>query len=415
VVVVASHVTPSWLPVPAGSPFPITSLPYGVFSTAESPQRRRIGVALGELVIDAGVLAQGLPYAASLRESTLNAFMAAGPATWRDFRQRLTTWLTDESFRPHVEPALVALDEASLRMPFDPADYVDFYASEQHATNLGRLLRPGQPPLLPNWKHLPVGYHGRAGSLRVSGTTVTRPCGQIVASSGMPPSLEPTRKLDFEAEVGFGVGAGSSLGTRVKVGDFAEHVFGVCLVNDWSARDIQAWEYAPLGPLLGKSFLTSVSPWIVPLEALESARVVPPERDPQVLPYLSDTGCPWGLDIELEISLNGRRISRPPFRDMYWTASQQLAHLTVNGGALRTGDLLASGTVSGREREQFGSLIELSWNGERPLVLADGSTRTFLEDGDEVVITATAPGIDGPPIGLGTVSGQISPFALIQP
>jgi fumarylacetoacetase len=400
--------TSTWLPVPAGSPFPVTNLPYGVFVTEDEP-RPRIGVAIGECVLDAGALAAEwqLPYSPTLASPTLNAFMGSGQLVWQDFRDRVTEALTDEAHRKALEPLLIPLATTQMRLAFDVGDYVDFYASEQHATNFGRILRPGQPPLHPNWKHLPVGYHGRAGTVRLSGTPVRRPQGQLPPEGDGGPTVGPSRRLDFEAEVGFVVGTSSELGKPVAVGDFASYVFGVCLVSDWSARDIQAWEYQPLGPLLGKSFLTSVSPWVVPLAALEAARVTPPRRDPPVAPYLEDADHPWALDIGLSVSLNGQVLSRPPFRDMYWTAAQQLAHLTVNGASLRSGDLIASGTVSGSSPEQYGSLMELSWGGTRPLRLDDGSTRTFLEDGDEVVISATAPGAGGTTIGFGEVRGRV--------
>jgi fumarylacetoacetase len=299
----------------------------------------------------------------------------------------------------------------TLHLPFEVADYVDFYSSEHHAANLGAILRPGTPPLMPNWKHLPVGYHGRSGTVAVSGTPVIRPAGQRRTDGG--PVFGPSTRLDFEAEVGFVVGVPSAVGEPVPVRAFAEHVFGVCLVNDWSARDLQAWEYQPLGPFLGKSFLTSVSPWVVPLAALEGARVRSPARDPQPLPYLRDDDAPWGLDLTLEVSLNGEVISRPPFAGTYWTAAQQLAHMTVNGASLRTGDLFASGTVSGPDRDQRGSLIELSWGGAEPLRLADGSTRTFLEDGDVVTISATAPAPGGGRVSFGVVSGRIQPNSFL--
>jgi fumarylacetoacetase len=401
--------TRAWVPARAGSPFPVSNLPYGVFTTQSDPQRPRIGVAIGDFVVDAGALAQAqrLPYATALQAATLNPFMALGPAVWDDFRTCLTAWLTDDAYGPLIEPLLVPLTGARLHLAFEVADYVDFYSSEHHATNLGRLLRPGQPPLHPNWKHLPVGYHGRAGTVRVSGTPVLRPRGQRLPAEGAPPDVGPSQRLDFEAEVGFIVGVGSELGRPLPLEECASHIFGVCLVNDWSARDIQAWEYAPLGPLLGKSFLTSLSPWVIPLAALEAARVTPPARDPQVLGYLDDADYPWGLDIELMVCLNGQQLSRPPFREMYWTAAQQLAHLTLNGASLRTGDLIASGTVSGPQREQWGSLMELSWAGQHPLTLACGAARTFLEDGDEVVISATAPGTGGQRIGFGEVRGRV--------
>ena len=407
--------TRPWVPVPEGSPFPLANLPFGVFTTPARPERARIGVAIGSFVLDVGAVAigHGLPYADALSEPTLNAFMAAGPAVWQDFRQLVTTWLTSSSYRELVESHLVPLEHVELQMPFDVADYVDFYASEHHATNLGRMLRPGQDPLPANWKHLPIGYHGRSGTVRVSGTPVVRPCGQRKASTEPAPTFGPSRKLDIEAEVGFVVGVASELGQAVPLSAFSSHVFGVCLVNDWSARDIQAWEYVPLGPFLGKSFLTSISPWIVPLAALEAARTTPPPRERGLLPYLDDRDDPWSLDVGLQVRLNGQVVSRPPFREMYWTAAQQLAHLTVNGASLRTGDLYASGTVSGPERDQCGSLIELSWNGEKPLTLADGTTRTFLEDGDEVTIAATAPGLEGVTIGFGEVTGTVQAAPMV--
>jgi len=286
------------------------------------------------------------------------------------------------------------------------ADYVDFYSSQHHAENVGRIFRPDGDALSPNWKHLPVGYHGRAGTVIVSGTDVVRPAGQRMPPGAGGPTYGPSTRLDVEAEVGFVVGVPSQRGTTVAVGNFAEHVFGVCLVNDWSARDLQSWEYVPLGPFLGKSFATSVSPWVVTLDALAAARVEGPAQSPAVLPYLR-RGEPWGLDIELEVSWNGTVVARPPFAGMYWTPDQQVAHLTVNGASLRTGDLYASGTVSGAAKDQRGSFLELSWNGRDPVILADGSSRTFLEDGDEVSITAWAPGAAGTRIGFGAVSGRI--------
>jgi fumarylacetoacetase len=274
------------------------------------------------------------------------------------------------------------------------------------------MFRPDSEPLTPNWKHLPIGYHGRTGTVQVSGTPVVRPNGQRKAPTDDAPTFGPSQRLDIEAEVGFVVGVGSQLGTPVPLAAFPEHVFGVCLVNDWSARDLQSWEYVPLGPFLGKSFLTSVSPWVVPLAALEAARVRPPARDVPLLPYLDDTDAePWGLDVRIEVRLNGHLVSCPPFDLMYWTPAQQLAHMTVNGASLRTGDLFASGTVSGPATDQRGSFIELSWGGTEPLELPDGTTRTFLEDGDVVTLTATAtaPGAAGGRIALGEVTGRIEP------
>ncbi|QKW22630.1 fumarylacetoacetase [Kitasatospora sp. NA04385] len=402
--------TATWLDLPADSPFGVHNLPYGVFTAADRPGRRRIGVRIGELVLDAGAAARAIgPSSALLEAENLNPLMASGRPTWQAVRAALTSWLTDPAHRAAVEPCLLPLAEVELHLPFEVADYVDFYASEHHATNLGKIFRPGQEPLTPNWKHLPIGYHGRAGTVVVSGTPVVRPHGQRKAPADAAPSHGPSRRLDIEAEVAFVVGTPSSMGHPVALDGFEDHVFGVCLLNDWSARDIQAWEYVPLGPFLGKSFATSLSPWVVPLDALRHARVAPPERDVEPLPYLDDRKAePWGLDLALEVSLNGHPVSRPPFATMYWTAAQQLAHLTANGASLRTGDLYASGTVSGPEPDTRGALIELTWNGEHPLELPDGTARTFLEDGDEVSITATAPGPGGLRVGFGEVTGTIA-------
>ncbi len=385
-------------------------LPYGVFTDATSPQPR-VGVAVGDAVLDlTAATARLLPEHAELfRGGSLDPLLAAGRGTWTAVRAALIRWLTDDRPAELLAPLLVPVAGVRMRLPFTVADYVDFYSSEHHATNVGRIFRPGQPPLPPNWRHLPIGYHGRAGTVVVSGTPVVRPSGPRRLPDGTL-SCGPSSALDFEAEVGFVVGTASPLGRPVPLADFAAHVFGVCLVNDWSARDIQVWESTPLGPFLGKSFATSVSPWVVPLDALSAARIRPPTRDPRPLAYLDDTGAePWGLNLTLEVRLGGHPISRPPFAGMYWTAAQQLAHLTVNGAALRTGDLFASGTVSGAEPNQRGSLLELSWNGTHPITLPDGGTRSFLADGDEVSITATAPGPDDTTMSLGEVRGRIIP------
>ena len=311
--------------------------------------------------------------------ASLNAFMAAGPEVWRQARGRV------EEGRE--------LPDAELGLPFEVADYVDFYSSLHHATNLGRMFRPDAEPLLPNWRHLPVGYHGRAGTVVASGTPVRRPAGQRPG-----PEFGPSGRLDIELEAGFAIGTPSTMGEPVPVERALDHVFGMVLVNDWSARDIQAWEYQPLGPFLGKSFATSVSHWVVPLDELAGRRVPGEPQEPEPLPYLVDE--PWAYDIPLEVELNGAVIARSNTRYLYWSIAQQIAHLTVNGASLRTGDLLATGTISGPEPDERGSLIELSWNGEEPIELPDGSTRTFLEDGDEVVLR-------GEP--LGEVRGRIEP------
>jgi fumarylacetoacetase len=408
--------TDCWLDLPDDTLFGVHNLPYGVFTTPEEPSRRRIGVAVGDYVLDAGAAARethaAREVAVPLAAPALNPLLAGGRPLWTRVRAALIAWLTDTAHRPAVEPFLLPREDVVLHLPFEVGDYVDFYSSQHHAANLGRLFRPdAAEPLTPNWKHLPIGYHGRSGTVVVSGTPVVRPQGQRKRPDQQVPDFGPSRRLDIEAEVGFVVGAGSALGTPVPLDAFADHVFGVCLVNDWSARDLQAWEYVPLGPFLGRSFATSLSPWVVPLDALDHARTAPPARDVAPLPYLDDRDAaePWALDLGLEVRLNGAVVSRPPFSGLYWTAAQQLAHMTVNGASLRPGDLYASGTVSGPRPGTEGSLIELSWNGERPLTLPDGSVRSFLEDGDEVTITASAPGPHGTRIGFGEVTGRVEP------
>jgi fumarylacetoacetase len=390
----------TWIEIPDDCDFGPTNLPYGVFSTADRPQAR-VGVAIGDRVIDLAALLED-----DLFTGPLDGFLAEGPACWASTREHLLDIVHDAGARSRVEPHLVPLADVRLHLPATIADYVDFYSSRHHAENVGRIFRPDGDPLTPNWLHLPIGYHGRAGTVVVSGTDIRRPCGQRRGEAG--PVYGPSVRLDIEAEVGFLVGKGSALGEPVSVDAFAEHVFGVVLLNDWSARDIQAWEYQPLGPFLGKSFATSISPWVVPLAALAEAVVPAPPQDPAPLDYLMESQS-TALDLALEIEWNGEVVSRPPFRTMYWTAGQQLAHLTVNGASLRTGDLYASGTVSGPARDQRGSFLELSWNGSEPIEFADGTTRTFLADGDIVSIRATAPAVGGGRLGFGEVSGRILP------
>ena len=381
----------SWVTGSAGSLFDVHNLPYGVFSRGGGG--RRVGVAIGAHVLDLSeaCTALGSPHAGLFAVGTLDPLLAAGPATWRAQRAELTDWLTDPRTANRLTPHLVPVADVDLHLPFTVADYVDFYASEQHATNLGRLFRPGQEPLPTAWRHLPIGYHGRSGTVVVSGSPVPRPHGQRWAGEpGGRVVVAPTARLDVEVEVGFVVGVGSELGTPVPTGAFADHVFGIVLLNDWSARDIQSYEYVPLGPFLGKSFATSISPWVVPLAALD--RVPAPVQDPPVAAYLETEGD-WGLDLTLSLVRNGEEVSRPPFAGMYWTGPQMLAHLTANGASLRTGDLFASGTVSGDEVDQRGSFIELSWNKE------------FLADGDVVAISATTASGRY----LGEVTGRVLP------
>ena len=399
-----------WLAIPDGHLFGLAALPYGSFSDPREPARRRAGVAIGDLVLDlTAATTRLLPgRAADFAAGNLDRFLGAGPTAWRQVRAAVTTWLSDDAHRAGVQDLFVPAAEVTLHLPFTVADYVDFYASRQHATNVGRIFRPDAEPLTPNWLHLPIGYHGRAGTVVVSGTPIRRPRGQVRPSGTEAPVYGPTARLDFEAELGFVVGVPSHLGEPVPASKIGEHVFGVCLVNDWSARDIQAWEYVPLGPFLGKSFGTTASAWILPLAALEHARVRPPSLDTELVGYLADSGD-WGLDIDLEIRINGHLVSRPPYRTMHWSPAQMLAHLTVNGASLRTGDLFASGTVSGPRPDQYGSLLELGWAGRQPLTLPDGTSRGWLHDGDEVVISATATAADGTRIGLGDARGTIAP------
>jgi fumarylacetoacetase len=411
----------SWVPIPEGSDFPLDNLPYGVFRAAGEP---RVGVAVGEHVLDlaevaaAGLLAEsGTDSEALFRTDRLNPFLASGAATWTATRRRVTGLLSPANRELHdaglAGRALHRQADVDLLLPFQPGDYVDFYSSIEHATNLGRLFRPDSDPLLPNWRHLPVAYHGRSSTVVVSGTPIVRPCGQVKPPDAETPVLAPTRRLDIELEVGFVTGPSNAPGEPIPPRDAARHIFGLVLVNDWSARDIQAWEYQPLGPFLGKSFATSVSPWVVPLAALAPYFVPPPPQEPPVLGYLRADGD-WALDLQLEVELTphggtAETISRTSFRHMYWTMPQQLAHVTVNGTQIRPGDLYASGTVSGAERGSEGSLIELTRGGREPLRLQGGVTRTFLEDGDRVTLRGWCGGDGRPRVGFGEVTGTVQP------
>ncbi|GAA4234594.1 fumarylacetoacetase [Actinomadura meridiana] len=398
--------TDSW--ADTGGGFGIDNLPYGIFSRpGELP---RVGAAIGGRVLDLAAMSEAglVEDRRCFASGSLNAFMVAGRPAWDANRARLVELLTDETYRDRVEPHLIPVSDVELRRPFEVADYVDFYSSEHHARNTGRIFRPRDETLPSNWKRLPVAYHGRAGTVFPSGTPIIRPSGQRRTPGEPEPTFGPSLRLDFEAEVGFVVGVPSAAGRGVPTGSFRDHVFGFVLLNDWSARDLQAWESRPLGPFLGKSFATSISSWVVPVAALEPARVSPPVQDPAPLPYLR---CDerWGLDLRLEVLINDQVVSRPRFASMYWTSPQQLAHATVNGATLRTGDLFGSGTVSGPTRDQRGCMLELSWDGREPLDLPDGTKRTFLEDGDTVTVRAQAPGASGSPITLSEVTGTIHP------
>ena len=407
----------SFLPMTADSHFPIHNLPYGVFRPKAGGEPR-VGTAIGEFVLDLAVLeARGLlplPGVAGgvFHRGSLNAFMALGRESWTAVRERLTQLLRDDepTLRDDAalrDAALIPQADVELLLPVEIPDYTDFYSSLHHATNVGTMIRGAENALQPNWRHLPVAYHGRASSVVVSGTPVHRPCGQRGEGD-----FGPSRSLDFEVETGFFIGPGSRLGEPIPIERSGEHIFGMVLVNDWSARDIQKWEYVPLGPLLSKSFATSISPWVVPMAALEAFRLPKPDQDPQPLPYLQ-----WAddrlYDIQIETYLQPdggerERISSTNARHLYWTAAQQLAHHTINGCNLRSGDLLASGTISGPEPGSRGCLLELTWRGEQPLQLAGGQTRKFLRDGDTVTMTAYCQGA-GYRVGFGDVVGAILP------
>lgn len=387
----------------------IDNLPYGVASTADGGAQ--VVTRLGDDVIELSTLAELdnlRKWARTFRQSSLNPFISQGHSSWSAARKWLQDILRDERRRALVAQATKPVSEVTLHLPVHIADYVDFYASEQHATNVGSIFRPDGAALTPNWKHLPIGYHGRSGTVVVSGTDIVRPVGQRKGKDDPEPVFGPSVRLDIEAEVGFIVGGETEIGTRVSVDEAGAHLFGVALFNDWSARDIQAWEYVPLGPFLGKSFASTLSPWITPLEALQAAKLPLPDQDPKPLDYLLGDDL-FGLDLELEVRLNDTVVSTPPYKEMYWSPAQMLAHLTVNGASLRDGDLFASGTVSGGSRDQRGSLLELSWSGQEPLELPDGTTRSFLQDGDTVTITATAPAVGGGRMALGAVTGTILP------
>jgi fumarylacetoacetase len=371
--------------------FPVQNLPFGIFrhrgNRGEAP---RGGVAIGDQILDLGAL--GIKTG-----PTLNALAGQGRPVWRNLRKALSKGLSAKGREKKFARYLVPMKDAEMLLPVTVGDYSDFYAGIHHATNIGKLLRPDHP-LLPNYKWLPIGYHGRASSIVVSGTPVTRPSGQL--KTGEEPLFGPTRRLDYEAELGFVVGSGNRLGRPISIGDSLEHIFGVVLLNDWSARDIQAWEYQPLGPFLAKSFATTISPWIVTLEALAPFRCpafARGEGDPKPLPYLLDDEDQrsGGFAIEVEMHLRSakmrqdkapaQRLSRGSFRDSYWTVAQIVAHQSSNGCNLQPGDILGSGTISGSTADSLGSMMELTQGGKNPLALADGETRFFVQDGDEVI------------------------------
>lgn len=414
----------SFVPTTPDTHFPIQNLPFGVFSRT-SNEAPRLGVAIDDMVIDLAVLAEhnllatrSLPADFFRRQHTLNEFMASGQTAWREVRGLVSQLLRYETatLRDNAvlrAAALVPQSSVRLHLPVFIENYTDFYSSKEHATNVGVMLRGPQNALMPNWVHLPVAYHGRASSVVVSGTDVRRPLGQSKADDAPAPAFGPSRNLDFELEMGFLVGTGNELGRPIPITAAADHIFGMVLVNDWSARDIQKWEYQPLGPFLAKNFATSISPWVVTLDALEPFRVSGPKQEPEPLPYLRSAGN-WAFDINLEVWLTtektaqSQRICASNARHLYWNVAQQLAHHTCGGCNLRPGDLLASGTISGPTPDSFGSLLELAWKGTKPLQLAGGETRAFLQDGDRVSMSGWCQG-QGYRVGFGEVTGKVLP------
>ncbi|MCP3904078.1 MAG: fumarylacetoacetase [Planctomycetes bacterium] len=410
-----------------GTDFPIQNLPYGVFRRGGSGEPR-IGVAIGDAILDVrGAAEAGLidGLGGALTGSTLNAFLAAGDGAWRTTRRAVATLLDagtatlrdDATGRGRL---LVAQADAEMLVPTAIGDYTDFYCSIHHATNVGSMFRPDNP-LMPNYKHLPVGYHGRASSIVASGQPVRRPQGQTIAADADAPTFGPSRLLDYEMEMGFFTGPGNATGERIAMREASRHIFGMCIVNDWSARDVQKWEYQPLGPFNAKNFLTTISPWIVTLHALAPYRVAGPPRaadDPPLLEYLQPADD-MGVDIVVEVLIASEamraagqapvRVSRGNFRDLYWTIAQMLAHHTSTGCPMRPGDLLASGTVSGPTEDARGCLLERTWRGQQPIDLPDGTQRKFLQDGDEVIMRAWCERSGAVRIGFGSCRGVVQP------
>ena len=400
----------SFIEVHPESNFPIQNLPYGIFSTQENSSPR-MGTRIGDFVVDLSVLDEEKLFDKQygfFSDSTLNRFMSAGRAVWREIRQRLIGLLSSGSSLIK-KGAFIPVQEIQMHLPVAIGDYTDFYASREHATNVGIMFRGRENALMPNWLHLPVGYHGRVSSVVLSGTDVIRPRGQV-ASNGVPEFIA-SRSLDFELEMGFFIGTGNNLGEPISIENAHEHIFGMVLLNDWSARDIQAWEYQPLGPFLAKNFATSISPWVVTMDALTPFRVDAPKQDPAPLSYLKADSAN-GLDLNLEVTLQSasmdapQTISRSNMKYLYWSMEQMLAHHTVTGCNMRTGDLCGTGTISGPTEDSYGSMLELTWRGEKPITLPNGETRKFLQDGDTVVMKGYCQG-DGYRVGFGEVTGKI--------
>uniref|UniRef100_A0A6A7FMQ7 Fumarylacetoacetase n=2 Tax=Hirondellea gigas TaxID=1518452 RepID=A0A6A7FMQ7_9CRUS len=413
----------SFIDIKAESDFSLQNLPYGVFSTCDNP-RHRIGVAIGDLILDLSVVASLFDgphlrdHQGVFKESTLNSFMSLGRASWDEVRQRLQVLLgsNDATLRDDSDlraKALVEQSKATMHLPATIGDYTDFYSSIHHATNVGTMFRGKENALMPNWRHLPVGYHGRASSVVVSGTPLHRPVGQTRPDDTKPPVFGPCKLLDFELEMAFFTGPPNKLGQPITMENAEDHMFGMVLMNDWSARDIQKWEYVPLGPFLAKNFGTSISPWVVPMAALKPFMVDNFVQEPAVLPYLYHDDK-YNIDINLEVAIKpetsakATTVCRSNFRYMYWTVKQQLVHHTVTGCNTRPGDLLASGTISGPTEDSFGSMLELSWRGSKTVDLGEGVTRKFIQDGDEVIVSGYCQG-EGYRVGFGTCTGKILP------
>jgi fumarylacetoacetase len=411
----------SFIPVDPASDFPIQNLPYGVFSTSALPAPR-VGVAIGGFVLDLWELAQDcridVVEPAVFAAPSLNSFMALGPKVWSKTRARLSELLRHDHPELRDNPelrqrALVPMADVKLHLPIAVSGYTDFYSSKEHATNVGVMFRGKDNALQPNWLHMPIGYNGRASTVVVSGTKVRRPHGQLKPPSADVPSFGPCKRLDFELEMGVVIGQASPIGEMLSEARAESMIFGFVLLNDWSARDIQQWEYVPLGPFQAKAFATSISPWVVPREALEPFRLHGPEQNPMPLPYLRQAQ-PNNYEMELDVALRAgpmnaeQSICRTNFKYMYWSSVQQLVHHASSGCAMNVGDLLGSGTISGPEKHQRGSLLEISWNGTEPLELSGGIQRTFLEDGDSLVMRGWCQG-DGFRVGFGEVEGTITP------
>lgn len=412
----------SWIEVPSDSDFPIQNLPFGIIQT---PNRApRVATIIGQTVVDLAALAE-LGYFADVagldtavfQQRYLNPFMAQGKTVTRAVRLRLSELFRDSNTTlaknaDHQAQVLLTEDQVALLLPIQVGDYTDFYSSREHATNVGTMFRDPNNALLPNWLHLPVGYHGRASSIVVSGTPIHRPKGQQRPDDSQPPVYGPCKLLDFELEMAFVVGKSTNLGDSIAVQDAEDYIFGVALFNDWSARDIQKWEYVPLGPFLGKSFASTLSPWIVTLDALEPFRTEGYEQEPEVLPYLQYEGHD-NYDVNLEVAIqpeagDAKVVCRSNFKHMYWTMKQQLAHHTVNGCNVNVGDVCASGTISGPTPDSYGSMLEISWRGTKPVDMPDGSQRKFIKDGDTVVMRGWGEK-NGVRIGFGACSGKVLP------